>query len=170
MNNINSALLGETPTRFTLDSREATRDVIAAMTGQARRSLAVFTPDLNKFLYDQQAFVDAVRQLVTSRRGALIRVLVKDSSRAAAEGHRLINLAQRLSSFIHFRTPPEDYAEYHEAFLIADTSGVVHQAQADRFKGWACFHAPLEARRLRTFFDEVWQNSAPDSRLRRLSV
>jgi uncharacterized protein YciW len=160
-------ILGETQESIKLDDSEAQRLAAVALTRQARRSLDIFTRDLDKKIYDYRDFLDALQDLAVNHHG-LIRILVKDSSKAVKYGHRLITLSQRLTSFIEIRRVAEDYKEYNEAFLIADETGYVHRRQADRFEGVARFNAAKETVSLLVFFNEVWRNSGVDTDLRRI--
>lgn len=160
--------LGEGDAPVTLVSRDDQRIAAARLVQLARRSLDIYSRDLDAAIYDDQDFIDAVRSLAIATKHKAVRILVKDSSRAVKYGHRLIPLAQRLTSFIEIRKPPAEYRDYNEAFLVVDGCGYIHRKLADRYEGLAHFNAGRDARRLVEFFDEVWQSSAPDPDLRRL--
>lgn len=163
----NEMVLGQFQDPIDLADSDANRRVAITLTRQARRSVDIFTRDLDKKLYDNRDFLDAVQNLAVNNRG-LIRILVKDSDKAVKYGHRLIALSQRLTSFIEIRKVAEDFKEYNEAFLVADEIGFVHRKHADRFEGIARFNAAKEAVNLLVFFNEVWRHSAPDPNLRRI--
>ncbi|HKJ10589.1 MAG TPA: hypothetical protein VKA76_15990 [Gammaproteobacteria bacterium] len=154
------------PLAGSADNREAALSLVT----QARRTLDIFTQDLEPMVYDHQPVLDAVRQLALRSRHSRIRVLVKDSHRAVKDGHRLVELARHLSSFIEIRKAHEDARDAAEAFLIADGIGTLHRTLASRFEGTVNFRAPLHARRLAQWFTEVWERSAPDPELRRLHL
>lgn len=167
MTDYSEIILGQHQEPIDLTDSEAQRRAAVALALQARRSVDIFTRDLDRKIYDNKAFLDGLQNLAINNRG-LIRILVKDSANAVKYGHRLITLSQRLTSFIEIRRVSEDYKEYNEAFLIADETGVLHRKQADRFEGIARFNAAKEAANLLIFFNEVWRNSAPDPDLRRI--
>jgi hypothetical protein len=160
-------ILGDTQASIELDSSASQRDSAVALVSQAQRSVDIFTRDLDKKIYDNRDFLDALQNLVVNNHG-LIRILVKDSGNAVKYGHRLITLSQRLTSFIEIRKVAEDFKEYNEAFLVADEIGYAHRKHADRFEGIARFNAAKEAVHLLVFFNEVWRHSAPDPNLRRI--
>jgi hypothetical protein len=163
----NKLILGKSQESIQLDDSEAQRRAAVAFALQARRSVDIFTRDFDKKIYDHRDFLDALQNLAVNHHG-VIRILVKDSSKAVKYGHRLITLSQRLTSAIEIRKVGEDYKEYNEAFLVADEIGCVQRRQADRFEGVARFNAAREAVNLLVFFNEVWRNSAPDPDLRRI--
>jgi len=160
-------ILGQSFESIELNDSDTQRQAATALTIQARRSVDIFTRDLDKKLYDNRDFLDGLQNLAVNNRG-LIRILVKDSDRAVKYGHRLIALSQRLTSFIEIRKVADDFKEYNEAFLVADEIGYVHRKHADRFEGIARFNAAKEAVNLLVFFNEVWRHSAPDPNLRRI--
>ena len=159
--------LGESLDTLNLGTSAEQRSVAVALANQARRSMDIFSRDLDKKIYDDRDFLDALQNLAVNHHGR-IRILVKDSGKAVKYGHRLIHLSQRLTSFIEIRKVAEDFMEYNEAFLIADETGYAHRRHADRFEGIARFNAVREARDLLVYFNEVWRNSAPDPDLQRI--
>ncbi len=163
-------VLGETAGDFALASREENRDGAARLAVQARRQIELFTPDLEPLLYDQAAFVDALSALATSHSRARIRILAQDFERVVKQGHRLVDLSRRLSSYVELRRVHEDYRSNNETFLLVDDYGLLHRRHAPRFEGVISFKAPLEVRRLRASFDEIWDRSEADPDLRRLHV
>ncbi len=163
--------LGEDGGEYALDDSASCRAAAAALAAQARRGLALWTRDLDPALYDQIPFLEAVRRLVLEHRHARVRAIVYDARGVMQRGHRLVELARQLPSYVELRTPPlEDYAEYPEAFLVADGRGVLRRPFADRWEATVSFDAPVAARELLRFFDEAWELSRPDPELRRLHL
>ena len=162
--------LGEDARELRLSSRDDNRRVAAALVGQATRSLDILSRDLEAEIYDQPDFLEGARALALRSPHVRIRILLQDPARVVGEGHRLVELARRLSSFIEIKRPSHDYRDYNEAFLIADGTGLLHRRLADRFEGLASFKQPLRARELGNFFNEVWQRAAPHPELQRLHL
>jgi hypothetical protein len=107
-----------------------------------------------------------------ARRGrrSHVHIIVQDSARAVKEGHRLITLAQRLSSYVQIRNPGRDHMDYAGAFLVADGTGLLRRNLADRYEGVVDFNDRLAARELERYFLEVWEHGHPDPQLRRLLI
>ncbi|MFP5504564.1 MAG: hypothetical protein ACLGH6_00040 [Gammaproteobacteria bacterium] len=162
--------LGETAGDYALESRDDNRQAAALLAAQARRQIELFSPDLEPVLYDQTPFLDALTQLCLSGPRARVRVLAKDFERTVKDGHRLVELARRLSSYVELRRVHPDYQDNNETFLLVDDYGLLHRRHAPRFEGTFSCKAPLEVRRLRAFFDEVWDRSEPVADLRRLHL
>ena len=170
MENLKNFELGNTDTKIVLDTSEDNRIAALALAQQAQRSIRIFTRDLETLVYNTQDFIEAVTRLATFGQYSLIHILIQDSTHVVKNGHRLVELAYRLSSKIKLRKPCYEYRNYNEAFLVADEDGLIHRRLADRYEGTASFHNPMEARNLAKFFDEVWEKSEPDPELRRLHL
>jgi hypothetical protein len=167
---IDGLQLGATAREFEVERRDELRAVVLALAGQARRSLDIVSRELDPPLYDHQDFAEAVRRLAVSNRRAEIRVLVVEPAPIAARGHRLVDLAQRLSSFIQLRVPAPEQRELNEAWVVADKIGYVHRRLADRYAATVNFDDPRESVRLTNRFEEIWQRANPDPNLRRLQL
>ncbi|MFA7386474.1 MAG: hypothetical protein WCZ87_02300 [Thiohalobacteraceae bacterium] len=163
-------IVGETAEDYALASRDDNRRAAALLAAQARRQLELFTPDLEPALYDRTDFVEALARLVVDNPRARIRILAKDLERTVKEGHRLVELGRRLSSYVEIRRVHEDYQDDNQSFLLTDDYGLLHRHFAARFEGSFSCKAPLEVRRLRALFNEIWDRSEPDANLRRLHL
>jgi hypothetical protein len=140
------------------------------MAAQARRELCLFTRDLDKAVYDQAGFLDGVKALALRSGMSRVRILLQDHGPVLAQGHRLIELARRLSSSVEIRTPPQEWSDHAENFLLADEIAYLHHQEAGNYAATADFFAPLATQRLLRRFDEVWEASQVDSELRRLHL
>ena len=165
-----SCVVGETPDDYALATRDDNRRAAALLATRTRRQLELFTPDLEPALYDQTDFVEALARLVVDNPRARIRILAKDLERILREGHRLVELGRRLSSYVEIRRVHEDYRDDNQSFLLTDDYGLLHRRFAARFEGSLSCKAPLEVRRLRALFNEIWDCSEPDANLRRLHL
>lgn len=160
--------LGVSSTEIELLTRTDTLHATSLMLEQTQNTLDIFSRDLDPELYDRQTSLDALSRLCLRNRKARIRLLVQEPDIAVKRGHRLIELARRLSSSIEIRQPHLDYRYFNEAFLVADECGLVHRALSDRFEGTANFYNPVETRRKLDFFTEVWERSEQNQEFRRL--
>ena len=165
-----SCVVGETSDEYALSTRDQNRRAAALLATQARRQLDLFTPDLEPALYDQTDFIEALTRLVVDNPRARVRILAKDLERTVREGHRLVELGRRLSSYVEIRRVHEDYRDDNQSFLLTDDYGLLHRRFAARFEGSLSCKAPLEVRRLRALFNEIWDRSEPDANLRRVHL
>jgi hypothetical protein len=162
--------LGISNMEIELTTRGETRHATELMVQQCLSTLEIFTRDLDAPLYDQEPFLQALSALCLGNRKARIRILVQDPTPAVKRSHRLIELSRRLSSSIELRQPHPDYRHHNEAFLIADSCGLIHRSLADRYEGTANFYDPVTAQRKLDFFSEVWERSEAHPEFRRLHL
>lgn len=162
--------LGSDSGPIAVHSRDEICAANLALTQQARRSLALFSYNLDPRIYDTQEFCDALRQLATASRYSNVRILLRDSTTVVKQGSRVIELMHRISSRILVRKPPPEFYEHNEEFLIADDRGLLFRRFADRHDGELNFNAPNQCRLQLKFFDECWEASAADPELRRLHL
>lgn len=142
-----------------------------ALAAQARHRLWIYSRDLDPLLYDREPFLEHVRRLLTGAAQAEVRVLVHDPAVAVRDGHRLLALAQRLSSRCHLRTPVVDEdRQYAAAFLLDDRGGYLFRPIGSRFEGEGNAHRPGRHRALLSYFEQVWERSEPSPELRRLAL
>lgn len=136
----------------------------------ARRQLAIFSHDLEPQVLDTPEMLAAVKQLALSGSQARVRILLIDSGRAIRDGHRLVGLARRLSSYIEIRKPHRDYLGLAEAFMVADEKGLLLRTLATRWEGIVDPNDPMQARDRLKLFDEIWQRSHSDPETRQLRI
>lgn len=161
-----------TPTERALRFASSAELNIAALEvlNEARRSVCVYTRDLEPVLLDTRPLLDALQRVALRGRGAAIRILVQDPTRAMREGHRLVEQARRLSSVYQFRQPQAEDLQYTGAFLVTDQAGFVQRVLADRPDGEGHTRDVARANALLRYFNEVWERSAPPAELRALNL
>jgi len=149
------------------DTLEAIRDLLAG----ARHELAILTRDLDPQLLDQPDVLDAIKRIALSGPHARVRIVIQDPAVPMADGHRLVALAQRLSSAIALRTPVEDIdRQLAAAFVLNDARGYLYRPLASRYEGEGNRYAPGRHAQLTTQFDALWERCVPAAELRRLSL
>lgn len=160
--------LGATDREIPLATAGEHRAIGLALARQCRRRLEIVSRSLDPRVYDSAELAEAVKQLAIGHRNARIRLLVADPEPLIHDGHRLLDLAGRLPSFIELRVLAVEDRDFNEAFLIADGSGYVHRSQAERYEGTANFNHRSKARELARRFDALWDMAEPDPNLRRM--
>jgi hypothetical protein len=163
-------LLGETPDIYPLHSADEARELVLRMASQASRSLDLLTTDLEPALYDQPEFLEAFKQLALKSKVARIRILLQDNSLVRSQGHRLIELAQRLPSTVELRKPDRAFREFAENFMLVDDCGYLHRRLLGRYQATACFNDRLQVSQWESLFTEAWEAAEPDMELARLHL
>ncbi len=163
-------VLGISAGQLWLDRRELIRNLGAQMANQAHRELLLFSHALDPDLYDQRPFLDALQTLALARPDLPVRILLYDSQTPCQNGHRLIELARRLTSRIAIRRVENDDQKRQDAFLIADRCGYIYRQIAGTMEAIADFNSPGEAGRLRTTFIQLWDRGTTDLQMRQLFI
>lgn len=163
-------ILGFTETVFELTGSFENTTAALRLAQQTQRSLCIHTRYFDPKIFDTREYVAAMREVITQKRRVSVRVLIQDVSKIIREGHRLVDLALRLSSFFALRTPAPEFSNYNDAFIVADSIGYLRQRPADRYEAQACFCGRQEAGELQKYFDTVWQHSEPHPDLRRFNL
>ena len=150
--------------RFSLPDQA--RSHALALMQQASRTLCLYSPDLEPWLYNHSSIAQACTQFVLSHRHSTLHILLRDSSRAVRDGHRLIGLSRKLSSHIQIRRCHADYPVPDGAFLLADDHGLLMRPEPDQFGGYAHYQDAARVRQLQRLFDQTWDTSITDPDLR----
>ena len=167
---IGALRLGTDSRELVFDSRVEVGDLAVALAGQVQRRLLLHTRDLEPVIFDRQAFLDAVRDMIQGYRHSCLHILLQDGRSAVQNGNRLIELSRRLGSRIQIRRPPAEYLNACETFLLADSCGYLNRPLYSRYEGTASFNNPATAQRLQRYFMQVWERSHPDAEMRRLHL
>jgi hypothetical protein len=167
---IDDLRLGETSLVFEVERQAEASAVAHALAAQAQRTLLLHTEDLEPAIYDDSVFLDDLSRLVRNHSQSRIWILINDARKVVQHGHRLIEIARRLSSAIQLRRPAQQYRNYHESFLLADGCGYLHRPIAARYEGVANFNDPGKVADFEKYFMEVWERSEPDEEIKRLYI
>ncbi len=160
--------IGQPHDTITLEQSEDVRQAGLALIRQAQRNVIVISRHLDADLYNNSEFATAVREFVLNNRYARLRILVRDAGPAVRSGHRLIELSQRLSSFIEIKVPDPQFDSYNSAFLVVDAGGYIFREQADIYHAQCSFADRKFSEGLSHQFEEMWESSQPDANLRRM--
>lgn len=163
-------VLGESDNEVKLSSVSDFREAALALVLQAKRQVQIYSPDLEASLYDNEPFVRSLARVANSHRTSLVQILIHDPKPAVNEGHRMVELCQQFSSYVHVRRIAEDYANNKEAFLMADQMGFLHRIDSDRYLGTINFNDVNRVGRMVRYFTEVWDRSGPVHEFRRLFI
>jgi predicted GNAT family N-acyltransferase len=154
-----------------IDSRDAAVAITAALVARARRSLWIYSRELDPGLYDHGQVMERLRQLATAGLGGEIRIIVQNAEAPQRALAPLVALSQRLPSVLQFREvgDPVD-REYPSAFLVNDTGGYYFRGLGHRFDGEAELDGAARARQLIEAFRPVWERARPVSEYRALGL
>ncbi len=154
-----------------LESLTETRAALLSLIGDARRHLDIFSPDLDRTLFDDSEMVSAIRDLVI-RAGsqARVRVLVEDAGGVSRGGHQLLGLAHRLPTAIDLRRVAAEDRDETTSLVIADRNGLLRWDWNKAKFAMDCRGDRGAAVAEGQYFDRRWDRSIDDPELRRLAL
>ncbi len=141
------------------------------MAGDARQRILIYDWHLCGPVYEQNCFVESVKQLAIRHVNTHVQILLADTEQIRLGGHRLLNLARRLPSAIEIYLRAEQFAQDMRGFMLVDDSGHIY------YPVWHDLNDVViedrnrfRVRQLAAEFAHAWELSAPDPRLRQLSI
>ncbi|WCE09968.1 DUF7931 domain-containing protein [Pseudomonas sp. JBR1] len=149
-----------------LEGLDALREHGVRLIAQASRQLCIQTPDLEAPLYDILDVEAAIKRLLLGNPRHQVRILINDSALAVRQGHRLIALAQRLTSNLLIRRPPADQ-QPEGACLIVDDQALLRRS-GNAPNGFVRYGDRAAVKVQQQRFDRLWAISQPDQELRRM--
>jgi hypothetical protein len=167
---LHDSILGESSGKLHLNGVSECRDASLLLANQAKRSICILSYDLDSKIYNQKDFLEAIKKLAIRNEHSRIKILLQNNEKVQREGHRLIQLWRRLTSKIEIRRPSPDYIDHAENFLLVDEAGYLHRRLYTDYEATVDFNSRFETNRLCAFFNEVWEQSEPDSELRNLHI
>ena len=159
-----------TGTRSLLANLDEYRVAVAEIATRARRSLSIYTPDLEPQIYDTDLFLEPVKRLVLARSHARLRVLISNPGRVSRDGNRFMMMARRLTSYIDLRNVAPEYRSNPCSFIVADDKSIVYRQQASKWEGIVEFDDAAIVKRYLAYFDEVWAGSLIQPEMRATAV
>jgi len=152
-----------------LNSAEEISAAIIHATENTLRTIKIFTPDLEAEIYNNDELRKQLLTFTQGNRHAKIEILVDDISTALQSGHKLIGLAQQISSIVTIKDTPADYQGTHISFILFDQAGFI-------FKPNSTSHSAISSicknrsNKLHEFFTSAWDQAEQNNHTRRLSI
>ena len=162
--------LGVNSEETALETSEEHRLASTMMVNQAERSLDIISRKLDPIVYDSEDFVEAMKRFVLDNSRVRVRILVFEPQTIVRRGHRLVDLALHLTTFIEFRKPNNEFDSFNESLLVADYTGYIHRDSAERYEGMLNFNDRRVSKLLADQFEDMWGRSNPDPNLKRVHL
>lgn len=143
---------------------KSARQQLAGLLEATQRLLDIASPTLEPLLFDDEAVVESLTAL--ARRGARtrIRLLIASDQPSAFENHRLVGLAQRLTTAVSLRVLEHHPEWQQQTMIISDRNyGILLTPKEKRLR---TLDNPLVASRWADTFERLWQASAESLELR----
>lgn len=127
------------------------------MIREGHRQLCLLSATLDAPLYNTDEFRDAVRVFAIQDRYAQARILVKDTKPLIEHGHRLLQLARRLSGKVDIRRLTEAPQNTNHAWLMVDNSMLLYKHDEDAYNGYVDYAAAPKCKLLLEEFTNLWE-------------
>lgn len=163
-------VLNETDEVVVIDTCEENLQATLFMTQQSRRHIDIISRNLDPQIYNTTEFLESMRTFVLQHRNTRLRVLVYEPKEIVRKGHRFIDMAGTLSSFIQLRTPSEEFHNFNESLFVADGMGYIHKLNSERYEATVNFADKRVSKYLIHQFDEMWEKAMPDSNTRKFHL
>ena len=152
-----------------LQSADEITQAVLQQTANSLQSVKIFSHDLEKDIYNNDAFRAALLKFSQGNRHARIQLLVNDLSTALHEGHKLIGLAQQISSVLTIKDTPVDYQGLNVSFILFDKDRFIFKP--DKSINLAIqSNCKSRANRLTEFFNSAWEYAEQNPHSKRLSI
>jgi len=156
---------------ITLNSRNDCVEAVHRLIQSAEQHVAIFSQELEPLLYNHVEICEMLSALARKNRHSSVRIIAQQTKTVASDGHCLIHLAQRLSTYVSIRVPSTpELQRFRESWLITDNHSICEINNPDRYEGKVIEHDRLHVKTQLEFFDHAWENSQPDQHTRRLSL
>lgn len=152
-----------------VETRHAALAALLGVIAGARRSLLIYSRDLDPGLLDAPEALAALRRFATQH--GETRVLLQDPGTPQRALAPLIGLAQRLPSEFAFRAVEEPGDRlYPSAFVVNDRGGWYFRTLGHRFDGETDLDSEARVRQLRATFEPMWERARPCTEFRALGI
>jgi len=161
-------LIGENYPLLKADSSASNSAAALRLISQARRTIDIFTHNLDPRILDTPEISSAVSDFVKISANSRLRILICDPSMIVKRGHRVIELSRKYSSYITFRKTNDEFLETPYSFLTVDSTGLLYRPHDYEYNAIVDFNAKKACQQHHEFFTDVWELSEPVSELRQL--
>jgi hypothetical protein len=121
------------------------------------RRICIVSDILDEPVYNTDAFRDAVRNLAIRDRFCQVRILVKNIKPAVEHGHRLLELARRLSSKVEMRKLTVAPKDKDQGWLIVDNATLLCKYNDTTYNGYVDYDARPKCKVLLDEFKTLWE-------------
>ena len=163
-------ILGVTSECMQVDTRQLNSEAILKLLSAAQNQISIISRQLDATIFSKQDFIENASEFIRRTKTSNIRILVHDTEPIVKNNHRILNLSQRVSSKIEIRTICDDYAQFNQSYLIADSIGYIHNIKSDLYDAEVNFNDIDKSKELMETFKTIWELSQQEAEVRRLCI
>ncbi len=163
-------MLGVTGESMHVETRQSNQDAILKLLSAAQNQVAIISRHLDPTIFNNAKFIDHASEFIRRTKASNIRILVHDTDLIVKNNHRILTLSQRVSSKIQIRTICNDYTQFNQSYLIADSTGYIHNLKSDLYDAEVNFNDPDKSKEMMETFKNIWELSQQEAEVRRLCI
>jgi len=163
-------MLGITGESMQVDTRQLNQDAILKLVSTAQNQVSIISRYLDPTIFNNEGFINNASEFIRRTKTSSIRILVHDTNPIVKNNHRILTLSQRVSSKIQIRTICNDYAQFNQSYLVADSIGYIYNLKSDLYDAEVNFNDPDKSKELMETFKNIWELSQQEAEVRRLCI
>jgi len=136
----------------------------------ASRKIQIYTKNLDPRILSNRDVEQTITRFIRSSRNARVEILIENERSLQGVDHRLVNLAQRYSTYLSIKIVPKDFHENPFAFYLIDGRHMIYRTLAERYECEVHQLPSSKIKKMTKYFDEVWEQSDPAIHLRALHL
>lgn len=152
------------------DSMGSYRDLCRMVICNAQQKVFMLCESLDDPILNDREVISHIQELVLHSRHVEVRLLLENDRHPSSGHSAILDLAQRLSSFVSIRKIHDKRIAPKEWLYLCDDLHAVERRREHGYKGQAFVESPMTLQRLSYQFENLWLHSAPSSELRRLAI
>ena len=163
-------ILGVTGECMQIDTRQLNHDAIIKIVSSAQNQVAIISRHLDATIFSREDFISGASEFIRRTKASNMRILVHDTQSMVKNNHRILILSQRVSSKIEIRTICNGYAQFNQSFVVADSTGYIHNQKGDLYDAEVNFNDSDKSKELMETFKTIWEISQQEAEVRRLCI
>lgn len=153
-----------------LEHMDDLRHFCVELVKNAKRSVVIYSEDLEAWLYDNEAFYQAIVALLHNSQFATVRLLVRDTRTLQHRGHRLLTLCHHANEHVSIRKFTTANHTKQPAYLIVDDNGLLFRPDGAVLSGIGYHDYRARVKTLLNEFDLMWNVATQDQNLRQMTM
>lgn len=155
---------------ISFDSLVSYRELSRMIMRNAKQSVYIACENIDDPVLNDRDTIAHFQHLALHAPQCDIRVLLSDDKQRSTKHSPLVDLAQRLSSFVQIRRVQDKRFTPRAWLYLSDNAHAIERKIQHGFVGKAYIESPGAVQRYNYQFEELWQHSVPSSELRRLAI
>ena len=163
-------ILGITNECIQIDTLKLNSDAALKLVSAAQHQISIISRHLDPRIFNNENILQSMLMLIRRAKTSNVKILVHDPSPMIKNGHRILELSQRVTSKIEIRKIGQPFSQFNEGFLVADKIAYIHNIKSDLYDAEVNFNDKDKSKELLETFRNIWEQSSQDTTLRRLCV